>query len=300
MRKSTALLLLGLSFTSCANSALQPAKTLQEWAEQAYYVSYDFKYYGIERHRPDAIAGIEFISTPLTDSDIKNLAQLKPEIYRLGIGQARITDKGIQYLSTITSLRSLNIDSAPITDKSCPLLAKLNNLSTLSLEKTVISDTCISELVKMKSLTHLFINDTAINGSGFKHFKSKIDEIYASRTHLNDAGLKFIGNMTQLRHLNISGTRITDKGLLHLSGIKDLQHLDLRDTAITSKGIINLLAKTRTLITLHLAKTNLTDEVIDSLSLATTLKDLTLYNTEITAEAITKLRAALPNTQIRF
>lgn len=299
--KNAALLfLLMLSFTFCANSALQPAKTLQEWSEQAYYVSYDFERYGVEKHAPDAIAGIEFISTPLTDKDIENLAQLKPKIYRLGIGQAKITDKGIQYLSTITSLKSLNIDNAPITDKSCSVLAKLNNLRTLSLEKTAISDTCISELVKMKNLTRLFVNDTAIDGSGFKYFKSKIDEIYASRTHLNDSGLKFIGKMSQLNYLDISGTRITDKGLLYLAGIEGLQHLDLRDTAITSKGVIDLLAKTRNLITLHLARTDLTNEVINSLSLAKTLKDLTLYNTRITIEGVEKLRVALPNTQIRF
>jgi len=299
--KSAALpLLLSLPFTSCANSVLQPAKTLQEWSEQAYYVSYDFERYGAKKHGLDAIAGIEFISTPLTDKDIETLAQLKPEIYRLGIGQAKITDKGIQYLSTITSLKSLNIDSTAITDESCPVLAKLNNLRTLSLEKTTISDTCISELVKIKSLTRLFINDTAIDGSGFEHFQSKIDEIYASRTHLDDTGLKFIGNMTQLNHLDISSTRITDKGLLHLTGIEGLRHLDLRDTAITSKGVKDLLAKAKKLITLHLAKTDLTDEVINSLSLVTTLKDLTLYNTKITVEGIEKLKAALPNTQIRF
>jgi len=58
----------------------QAIKTAQDWArvKGAYFVDYEFSRVGVTQPGPGAIASIEFMSTPITDDDIRELAPLKP------------------------------------------------------------------------------------------------------------------------------------------------------------------------------------------------------------------------------
>ena len=52
-----------------------------------------------------------------------------------------------------------------------------------------------------------------------------------------DQAMTCVGQMGQLKHLNLGGSQITDAGLRHLQGLASLQYLDISGTKITDNGL---------------------------------------------------------------
>jgi hypothetical protein len=59
-------------------------------------------------------------------------------------------------------------------------------------------------------------------------------------TAVTDAGLRRLGELTELETLVLDGTQVTDACLPHLSGLSKLRHLDLRGTRISADGIAKI------------------------------------------------------------
>jgi hypothetical protein len=59
-------------------------------------------------------------------------------------------------------------------------------------------------------------------------------------TAVTDAGLRRLGELTDLETLVLDGTQVTDACLPHLSGLSKLRHLDLRGTRISADGIAKI------------------------------------------------------------
>lgn len=137
----------------------------------------------------------------------------------------------------------------------------------------------------------------------------------------DDRMLRFVGEFTDLRELNLSSTGITDRGLDHLHGLRHLTRLHLRDTNVTDEGLshlasldgLDLLALSRTSITdaglahlttlskltwLDLGDTAITDAGIVHLKLLTSLKSLSLGDTRVTEAGIQELKHALPTCTV--
>jgi len=62
-----------------------------------------------------------------------------------------------------------------------------------------------------------------------------------SDTQITDAGLDYLGGLTNLEVLDLSDTQITDTGLGHLNGLTNLKLVGLSDTQITLEGAEALL-----------------------------------------------------------
>lgn len=70
--------------------------------------------------------------------------------------------------------------------------------------------------------------------------KENIVWLKMSGQPLTDDGLKIIGQLTQLRKLQIDHTNISDSGLIALKELKELSHLNIVGTRITAKGMESL------------------------------------------------------------
>jgi Leucine-rich repeat (LRR) protein len=82
----------------------------------------------------------------------------------------------------------------------------------------------------------------------------------------DEADLKHLKGLNNLRLLRIRWGGLTDKGLQHLQGLTTLKTLDLADTKITDKGLKQLQALTG-LESLNLSNTQVTAEGLRQLSL---------------------------------
>jgi len=91
---------------------------------------------------------------------------------------------------------------------------------------------------------------------------------------LTDAGLKYVGKLTNLKNLSLGFTRISDSGIKYLVKLP-LESLSLCSTDITD-GALDHIARIKTLRYLNLSETNITDEGIQKLRSLRDLNDLHL------------------------
>ncbi len=59
-------------------------------------------------------------------------------------------------------------------------------------------------------------------------------------THITDAGLQHLAELSQLSGLNVEGTQVTDVGLEHLEEMSHLDWLRLSGTKVTNEGVKKL------------------------------------------------------------
>jgi len=113
---------------------------------------------------------------------------------------------------------------------------------------------------------------------------------------VTDKGLAHVGGMRHLRSLNLAYTSTTDAGLARLDGLNKLLYLSLSATRVTDASLGHL--KRLPLWALNLTATRVTDKALPHLMTMQSLKLLSLRDTAITKAGLSKLREALPKTQI--
>ena len=144
--------------------------------------------------------------------------------------------------------RKNRLDDADFT----PLIK--SSLVRLDVPETGITNQRLAEIGKIETLISL---DLAINPA------------------IDDAGMKYLENLSKLRSLRLEGTRITDAGVESLTKLRALNYFNLSDCE------------------------NLTDKSLESLANLRGLTDLRIpTNPQLTEPAVRKLQAALPKCRI--
>ena len=216
--------------------------------------------------------GVQHLSTALTQTNCK-LNSLHLEVNN-------ITDKGVEHLSTALThtnckLNSLHLGANNITDKGVEHLSKAlthtncTGLNSLNLRLNNITDEGVEHL--STALTHTYCKLNSLN-LGYNNITDKgVKHLSTALTHTN---------CTELNSLNLEhNNNITDKGVKHLSTALThtncrLNTLHLRENIIADKGVKHLsTALTHIncrLSSLDLSYNNITDEGLNHLSTALT------------------------------
>ncbi|MDO9376196.1 MAG: c-type cytochrome domain-containing protein [Ferruginibacter sp.] len=103
-----------------------------------------------------------FMNAAATDSTLKLLTALKPQLVWLNLAGAVLTDKSMAYISQLVNLRKLNLSNTGITDKGLADLRKLTHLQTLNLVGTKISIAGMFELKNLKELQSIYLYQTQV------------------------------------------------------------------------------------------------------------------------------------------
>lgn len=114
---------------------------------------------------------------------------------------------------------------------------------------------------------------------------SPIVEVDLSGTNVTDDDLRLVGNLSELRTLNLHRTGVSDAGVLHLQGLKHLVTLTIGDTRITNAGLKALTALEQLeFIGLHGTRVN--DAGVIHLKAFPHLKSLFLSKSDVTDEGL--------------
>ncbi len=150
--------------------------------------------------RADSVTGdIEHVfldDAKATDADVVAIVDLlkktKPEskanIQQVFLGPEH-TDKAVQKLAEIKTIRFVCLRRTKVTDKGLAALKGLPKLATLRATEIGITDEGLKHLGEMKELQQIFLDDTKITDAGLKHLqKLRLVTLSVKRTKVTEVG----------------------------------------------------------------------------------------------------------------
>ena len=220
-----------------------------------------------------------YLTVDMTDVDLRSLSVFTT-LTSLSLWNCRlITDEGVlSSLSNFSALTTLGFnDCRSITDLGMQFLSSLTNLTSLDLSKCGATQTQMSNFIHFIGDPNTTITD---HGVQFLSGLTKLEHLDLSMCgRITDRGMQFLPNLANLKRLDMrSCTSITNLGAVEtLSSLTSLTHLNVREcTSLSDLGVQSLSSLT-TLTSLDLGEcTSITDLGVRSLSTLTALKLLNL------------------------
>jgi Leucine-rich repeat (LRR) protein len=230
----------------------------------------------------------------------------------------------IESLPNLPYVQQLHVAGVPLqmTDPSV-----FSQIEFLSIDDSGFEDDMLQDLRQWPRLRQLYIGDLNVEPNisdrglemiGRCHNLERLWISHAFRK-VGDDGVAPLGQLTQLRELNLLNTYLTDKGIVHFSGLTQLREFELSATYITDAATETLsqllsleslrlahcekltdqgiarLTPLKNLRFLDLAYTNVTDAVVESLAKMPSLKEVDLSECpKITDRGLRRL-LQLPN-----
>jgi hypothetical protein len=237
------------------------------------------------------LEGLMLPGKGITDRGLQYLSEL-PRLRRLWLPRAHYvdptmdkdyyTDEGLQALSSLTLLESLEIGSLGITDEGVKHLAGLTRLKRLGLFGcSRLTDESLRTISQLRSLENLSISHGYLTISGLTMLNSMtnlknldLDEVIQDDSGLNLSGLTnledlrlslarrragtsviyspfqerdiaTLGKLTRLKRLQISHGGATNASLAYLIGLSRLERLSIGGDGLTDEGLAHLTGLSR-------------------------------------------------------
>ena len=153
-----------------------------------------------------------------------------------------IGDDGATHISKFRSLKELAIRHSQLTNDGVQKLTKLCNLVSLDLSMSPkigggFEGFAATSAIRRLDLSHTAVTDDTMNAIGEMQSLEFLD---LSDTRITDLRMEALSGLTALCVLRLGNVPITDETLVHLGRLRSLQGLDLRGTLITNAAIPDL------------------------------------------------------------
>jgi Leucine-rich repeat (LRR) protein len=165
-----------------------------------------------------------------------------------------------------------------------------HDLQYIHVSETPVSDQAISNINKMKDLQSLSIDGTTVTDDGLALLElPKAGGLDLGKTAVTDKSLPHIGSsFKRLDWLSFNDTKVTDNGVAALVDLRSLKTLVLIHTPVSDKCLAVMKEFPR-LRDLELAGDNITDHGIAAISGISTLDVLDLRETKISDQCVDEL-----------
>ncbi|MFQ5733484.1 MAG: hypothetical protein ACE5KM_16220 [Planctomycetaceae bacterium] len=262
--------------------------------------------------------------------DVARLAPLAG-LRQLCLRNCRLDDEGVRPLGKLTGLRVLDLAGCRLTDRGLKTLKSLTRLTALNVQRTGVRTPGMQRLRKALPKTEfvfdpwrivglpyrtLKVNDrfelAELNGIGYrmphktlvKRLSQLLEHPSLERLSLRHAAvtdddLKIVGQMVNLKVLDLGNTKITAAGLQHIEELERLEKLNLWHTKLRGDGGLTALENLQRLWSLELDETRIDDEALKSLARMPKLKYTELWHTSVTRAGVAALQKQRPKLKIR-
>lgn len=212
------------------------------------------------------------------------------------------------YLQLLVNLQRINLPST-VNDVGIGHIAKLRGLKVLESTSggmsnlTNLSMKYISGLQDLEALR--FSGSIGINDEGVRYLSnlSNLRELWLIQWNITDKSMASVSSLKNLRILKMKRTGITDRGLRYLAESPYLEDLDLELTAVTNEGI-KYLGEIKNLKVLNLSNTAVNDKATDLLIQLIQSKKgfqaLNIYGQQMSSKAKKQIADACPGVAVRY
>ncbi len=201
-----------------------------------------------------------FYAEWITDQGLTAVRGWK-SLKRLNLRGTRISDPTLALISKMPALESLDIANTQVTDNGLDHLITLTNLKELSLGRSRLSENALEVLRMLPSLTYLDL-------SGARAATPDMDRRRTGTGAMNEATIRALAELKQLRTLRMGFSDITPYGLGELSGLSNVTKLGLEFCAGVNDQAVPELLKWKGLKYLDLQGSSMTPAAIEALKKA--------------------------------
>jgi hypothetical protein len=177
-----------------------------------------------------------------SDVDLKRVPDQFPYLAELRL-RTSITDEDLSHVARISRLRYLDLPyAALVTDAGLAQLGNLRALRSLFVsESKQMTGTGVGKLANV-GLTRLTLTRTGIDGRALRFVGqlSGLRVLELRDAPIDDNGLRELAKLDKLRALSLSGSEIDGSGLAHLQTINELEDLELSATAVGDDDLEHL------------------------------------------------------------
>ena len=266
------------------------------------------------------LVNLDIASNPLlTDASMREIAKLQ-QLEVLNVLFCDFSEFGIQNLISLPRLRALDIrGNMKIGDGGMDALSMMPALRSLQHRSPTVSDRGIRALADARVLDNLVIQDMQITGQSGQHIRRmerltsliifrcenfdsagvlalgglNLNRLTLRGLPINDSAMEVFKELPTIRRLYLQElSSVTDAGIANLVHLNDLEILDIWEVLITDRSM-EVIGKLENLKTLMLRGTNVTDTGLEILLSMPGLESVTLTdNTNVTPAMIQRLRDA--------
>jgi serine/threonine protein kinase len=221
----------------------------------------------------------------LTEADLALVSACR-ELEELYIDHAPVTNKGLEGLRGLSTLRTLRLHFCTgVNDQFMPVVATLGSLTVLELEHDSVTREGLKNIARCTKLHRLHLMGRSISAAGLAGLSLDVDELSLSelaestaldlsgfkklkRLHLismKEGKMRLLDEAAKLRgleFLRFNGCDVTDGDLGKLSGLSNLKALELEQGDIKGPGLASL-RPLRSLTRIRLNNCNVTEAVLD-------------------------------------
>lgn len=139
----------------------------------------------------------------------------------------KIDDQSLSSLVGLTDVRYLTLEDSRVTEKGLEIVAQLKTLRMLNVRNTLLRD--FSRLEALQELETLLVDFGKVRDEQFVTLTRipHLRQLSASRTQMSDAGVAEISKSKSIEELNISYATLGEHGLAPLQGMTNLKVLVL-------------------------------------------------------------------------
>lgn len=143
-----------------------------------------------------------------------------------------VTDKGMDHLARLASLKSVSISGWAYTDRGLAALRQLRSLEKLSLhDNERVDGSGLAALKSELKLREVSLSSIPVTDQSVKQIADlkQVTILSLNNAPVTDAGMEFVARMASLEFLNVRGTSVSDRGLAHLEFAKNLKAVETDD-----------------------------------------------------------------------
>jgi len=131
------------------------------------------------------LVDVDYVSAnPVTPGMINDLASFGPNILRLNLRHAGVTDAEVTTIAGFSNLRRLRLEENVVTDAAATDIAGLKNLTYLNLTNTKVTDAGLDRLATLPKLSRIYVWGTTITAAAVDKVKAACKDVtvYAGLT----------------------------------------------------------------------------------------------------------------------
>jgi Planctomycete cytochrome C/Leucine rich repeat len=124
------------------------------------------------------LVDVDYVSAnPVTPHMINDLASFGPNILRLNLRHAGVTDSEVKTIAGFSNLRRLRLEENAITDTAAADIAGLKNLTYLNLTNTNVTDAGLDQVATLPKLSRIYVWGTTITPEAVDKVKAACKDL---------------------------------------------------------------------------------------------------------------------------